>query len=255
MARLGSSLACGRGSARALACGTLALLSLCAALDAQPAPARAVSTAVPFTPAPPVRSYVAIRRLESTNERHKKDAWLIARTELREDGAFTWTILGEGGSEMIRKRVLREALEREAEAHLDGRVRRGGLTPDNYVFGAPAPAAGGLTVGLVPRRREDMLLKGALLMSPEGELLRVEGELVKRPSFWTRSVHIVRSYARVDGTHVPVRLDMVAQVLIVGRSRLSMTYQYLQINGRAVPDTVPQVPAGLPTTMRAPAPR
>ena len=82
-------------------------------------------------------------------------------------------------------------------------------------------------MGIEPRKREDMLVRGTLLVSPEGELLRVEGDLVKRPSFWTKSVHLVRHYGRVDGTHVPLRLDMVAQVRIVGTSRLSMTYRYL----------------------------
>jgi hypothetical protein len=192
---------------------------------------------VPFRPEPPVRSYVAIRRLESTNDRHKKEAWLIARTELREDGMFVWQVLEEGGSELIRKRVLREALDKESQVHRDGRARRGGLTIENYVFSAPSPAEGGLLrVGLEPRRREDMLVKGELLMSAEGELLRVEGDLVKRPSFWTKAVHLVRHYGRVEGTHVPVRLDMVAQVRLVGTSRFSTTYQYLEINGRPVHD-------------------
>ena len=201
-----------------------------------PAPTASPAAAVPFRPEPPVLSYVAIRRLESTNDRHKKEAWLIARTELHEDGTFVWQVLEEGGSELIRKRVLREALEKESQVHRDGRARRGGLTVENYVFSQPSPAEGGLRVGLEPRRREDLLVRGELLMSNDGELLRVEGDLVKRPSFWTKAVHLVRHYGRVEGTHVPVRLDMVAQVRLVGTSRFSTTYKYLEINGRPVHD-------------------
>lgn len=237
-----SALTVGTRWGCALVC--LALLGPCrASMHAQPATpaaatpaAAAPADATPFRPEPPVRSYVAIRRLESDNPRHHKEAWLVARTELKEDGSFTWRVLEEGGSELIRNRVLREALEKEAQVHRDGRARRGGLTPDNYVFSAPSPAEGAIRIGLEPRRREDMLVRGELLMSPEGELLRVEGDLVKRPSFWTKSVHLVRHYGRVDGTHVPVRLDMVAQVRLVGASHLSMTYRYVEINGRAVQD-------------------
>lgn len=223
----------------AFACASLALppgASGQAPPQAQPSTAAASAAAdgVPFTPAPPVRSYVAIRRLHSENERHHKNAWLVARTELKEDGTFTWQVLEEGGSELIRNRVLHEALEKEEQVYRDGRARRGGLTTANYLFSSPTPHEGALRVGLEPRRREDMLLRGALLMAPDGELLQVEGDLVKRPSFWTKSVHLVRHYGRVDGTHVPLRLDMVAQVRLVGTSRLSMTYQYLQINGRPV---------------------
>lgn len=189
---------------------------------------------VPFRPAPPLRSYVAIRRLESSNERHDKQAWLVARTELRSDGTFSYRVLDEGGSELIRKRVLHPALEREAEVHRSGRSRRGGLTPENYEFAAPQPAGDVVQVALTPRRKEEMLVKGTMTTSADGELLRVEGELVKRPSFWTRSVHLVRKYGRVDGTHVPVRLDTRAQVLMVGPSTLSMTYEYVEINGQPV---------------------
>lgn len=190
--------------------------------------------AVPFRPAPPLQSYVAIRRLESTNERHDKQAWLVARTELRPDGTFVYDVLDEGGSELIRTRVLHAALEREAEVHRSGRARRGGLTAENYEFAAPQSSGDVLQVALTPRRKEEMLVKGTMTTSSEGELLRVEGELVKRPSFWTRSVHLVRRYGRIDGAHVPVRLDTRAQVLMVGPSTLSMTYEYIEINGRPV---------------------
>lgn len=251
-----STLTAGAGWACALVCASLAL-PICATVLAQPQPA-APAASVPFTPAPPVRSYVAIRRLESDNQRHHKEAWLTARTELKDDGTFTWQVLEEGGSELIRNRVLREALEKEEQVHRDGRARRGGLTVDNYVFAAPEPQDGAIRVGIEPRRREDMLVRGTLLMSPDGELLRVEGNLVKRPSFWTKSVHLIRQYGRVEGTHVPLRLDMVAQVRLVGTSRLTMTYRYLQINGRAVNDDGRQVDlltraAGAPS--RAAAPR
>lgn len=242
-----------------LAVGVLGLLTVVAFVSpgvthAQEAPAVA---GVPYRPAPPLRSYVAIRRLESTNERHRKDAWLVARTELRPDGTFTWQVLEEGGSEMIRKRVLRAALEKEAEVHEDGRARRGGLTVANYEF-APARVSGNIVqVDLTPRRKEDMLLKGTMTTSPDGELLRVEGELVKRPSFWTRSVHLVRSYGRVAGAHVPLRLDMRAQVRLVGPSTLSMTYEYLEINGQPVVADGTRVPGTTRalTASRATSPR
>lgn len=231
-----SAVTVGMGWSCALLCVTLAL-PCSGVLQAQGAASgQPPAAAVPFRPEPPMRSYVAIRRLDSNNERHGKEAWLVVRTELKEDGTFTWQVLDEGGSEFIRRRVLLEALEKEAEVNATGQTRRSGLTADNYTFSAPTLRAGVVHVGIEPKRRQDMLVKGELLMSPEGELLRVEGDLVKRPSFWTRSVHLVRHYGRVDGTHVPVRIDMVAQVRIVGASRLSMTYRYLQINGRPVQD-------------------
>jgi hypothetical protein len=196
-------------------------------------PSSMSASALPYKPEPPLSSYIALRRLESVNERHNKTAYLVARTCLQ-DGVFSWDVLEEGGSELIRKRVLRETLDKEGQIHREGLSRRGGLTDENYTFSLPSLVEGGLRVGIEPRKREDMLIKGAMWLSPEGTLLRIEGDLVKRPSFWTKSVHLIRQYGRIDGTHVPLRLDIEAQVRLVGTSRLSMTYRYLEINGRPV---------------------
>ena len=248
------------GAVRALACGALLLVfapgpGSAWAQDATPVDP--TTAALPYRPAPPLRSYVAVRRMHSTNERHRKDAWLVARTELRADGTFTFQILEEGGSEFIRNRVLREALEKEAEVHKDGSARRGGITAENYEFSTPTPGEGIVRIGLVPRRKQDMLLKGTMVTSAEGELLRVEGELVKRPSFWTKSVHLVRHYGRVGGAHVPVRLDMRAQVRLVGTSTLTVSYEYEQINGQPVDASLRQAGTGAHagSLARAPSPR
>ena len=48
-------------------------------------------------------------------------------------------------------------------------------------------------------------MEGTILLTcGTSDLLQVEGLLVKRPSFWTRKVHIVRDYARIAGARVPV---------------------------------------------------
>ena len=252
--------ACARSASRmgwvwpcALACAALTVPSPVSVVHAQDAPPSSItSTAVTFKPEPPLSSYVAIRRLESANERHNKAAWLVVRTCLK-DETLTWDVLDEGGSELIRKRVLRETLDREVEAYRDGSSRRGGLTDENYTFSPPSPAEGGVRVGIEPRKRQDMLIKGEMLLSPEGMLLRVEGDLVKRPSFWTKAVHLVRQYGRVEGTHVPLRIDLVAQVRLVGTSRLSMTYQYLEINGRPVQNASETSLITSATRVRAPS--
>jgi hypothetical protein len=68
----------------------------------------------------------------------------------------------------------------------------------------------------------------------DADLVRVEGVLIKRPSFWTRKVEVVRRYARLRGVRVPVAMQSTAHVLIVGTSTFSMTYEYQAINGESV---------------------
>ena len=88
---------------------------------------------------------------------------------------------------------------------------------------------------LKPRRKSPFLFDGAVYLNPDtGDVVRVEGSLSKRPSFWTRRMHVTREYARIDGVRVPVSMHSTADVLITGASEFSMSYEYLEINGRAI---------------------
>lgn len=181
-------------------------------------------------------SYRALRTLEAEARGGKMHARMTAWTSLDDSGAFQYSIVEESGSGMIRDKVLRAALEAERQMRVNRDVARGELTVDNYDFDAGAEAEDGLIrVGIRPKRRDTMLLDGSILLSePRADLVRIEGFLTKRPSFWTREVHVVRQYTRIGGIRVPVSMRSTARVLIAGRSSFSMTYEYASINGTPV---------------------
>ena len=80
-----------------------------------------------------------------------------------------------------------------------------------------------------------LLVDGSIYLNPDdGELVRMEGQLSKTPSFWTRRVEIVRWYQRIAGFRMPTVLESVANVRIAGVSTFRMTYQYESINGQRV---------------------
>ena len=82
-----------------------------------------------------------------------------------------------------------------------------------------------------PRRKEKPPVIGQLFLSPaDGDLVRVEGRLAKNPSFWVSRVNIVRHYARINGALVPVLLESTAQLRLLGRSSLRMSYEYLEVD-------------------------
>jgi hypothetical protein len=109
------------------------------------------------------------------------------------------------------------------------------------MFDAGPPAPDGLaSVGVKPKRKDVLLVEGAIFVQPgDGELSRIEGRLSKTPSFWTRRVDVVRRYERKAGVRVPISIESVAHVLIAGRSTFKMTYEYQTINGQRVGDPVP----------------
>jgi hypothetical protein len=181
-------------------------------------------------------SYRALRTLEAETRDGRMHARLIAWTSLDQLRGFQYSIVEEGGSSVIRHKVLRAALDAERSIRLNGELDRGALTATNYEFSATRDAEDGLVqVGIHPKRRDTLLVEGSILLTElEADLVQVEGFLIKRPSIWTRRVEVVRHYARIGGVRVPVTMQSTAHVLLVGKSMFSMAYEYESINGESV---------------------
>ena len=184
----------------------------------------------------PLVSYRALRRLTAASRGGRMQASLAAWTSFDPEHGFQYNVIEETGSGMIRSRVLRAALAAEREARASGNASQGALTELNYEFGTPDTGDDLLvTVAIRPRRQDTLLVNGSIVLTRDhADLVRLEGTLVKRPSFWTRRVDVVRQYARVAGVRVPISMDSTAEVLIAGRSTFSMDYEYESVNGQTV---------------------
>jgi hypothetical protein len=184
-------------------------------------------------PDPPPVTYRALRHLQATNGRYDKSAWMDVWAEVTPHDGFRYTIASEGGSPYIRNKVFRGTLERERKAWASGAPDRAALTLENYQFANAVRQPDGLeSVAVTPRREDMLLIDGSIFLRPaDGELMRVEGELSKNPSFWTRHVHIVRRYGRFAGVRLPVELVTQAKVVFAGESSFRMTYEYASVNG------------------------
>jgi hypothetical protein len=185
----------------------------------------------------PLVSYRAFRHLTASTRGGKMSASIDAWTTLDPTGGFTFEVTASEGSGLIQRRVLIAALEAERDAVKATDRGQSALTRANYDFLDISPEDGRLVkMDVKPKRKHVMLIDGALFIEADSaDLVRIEGELSKRPSFWTRRVRVVREYDRVGGVHVPVSMSSTADVLIVGASTFSMTYRYAEINGKPVP--------------------
>lgn len=186
---------------------------------------------------PALNAYRARRHLEASSRSGKMKAQLDAQTMLLPDGTFSFEVLKESGSGLLRQRVLRAALLEEQENHNTTKLAESDFTRANYDFllEESSRESNLVRIGLAPRRKSQLLIDGAAFVRrDDADLVRIEGVLSKRPSFWTRRVEITRHYARIDGVRVPIEVRLGADVLLVGNSAFDMTYQYLDINGRQV---------------------
>jgi hypothetical protein len=231
-----------RGTAVMFAFGCLIGLSVqglagapAPALPASPSEYDAVARFLADVEKPPL-AYQARRRLEASSAKLKESAWIEAVTEYDPAVGLTYSIVAQGGSERIRRRVLAGVLEAERENSASAEWRKGNLSRANYDFDFGGHAGNGmLKMQLTPRRRDTRLVLGsALLTAKSGSLVRVEGRLSKSPSFWVRWVNVSRSYSPIGGVMMPVAVESTADVRIAGMSTFSMTYDYQMVDGHAI---------------------
>ncbi|HEV3216466.1 MAG TPA: hypothetical protein VGZ27_12125 [Vicinamibacterales bacterium] len=181
-------------------------------------------------------AYQAVRRLEASSAKLNESAWMEAFTEYNPATGFRYRIMGQGGSNRIRNRVLKSVLEAERENSTQSEWRKGAINRDNYDFNFDSRTDDGMIkLQLSPRRRDTRLVDGAAFVSSRsGTLIRLQGRLSKSPSFWVRWVDVTRHYSLVEGTMMPVAMESTADVRFAGVSTFSMRYEYAMVDGRAV---------------------
>ena len=185
--------------------------------------------------------YRALRRLDARNLHFGASAWMDVWTDADATGGFRYQVAAEGGSGYIRRKVFLAALDGEQKMWREGEPQRAQLNLTNYLIQDEGVADGLASLAITPRRKDVLLIDGwVFVKQDDGDLVRIEGRLSKVPSLWTRHVEIVRRYGRIDGVHVPMEIESVAQVLIAGRSTFRMTYEYESINGQRVGNPQPR---------------
>lgn len=181
----------------------------------------------------------ATRRLEAGTVDGKHRGWMDVETSVASNGAFSWNVIEAGGSERTREKVFRAVLQAEAAAWRAGSRDASALSLANYQF-VPISQT---RLQLKPRRADSNLVDGVLTVSSDGHPLMLEGRLAKSPSFWVRSVTIMKRFARVGGVSLPVVIESLADVKMFGKSAFSMRYNYSAVNGRNVGHTASAAPS------------
>ena len=180
---------------------------------------------------PPYRAY---RRLEGgLSGDSEKRAWLEAWTEFKPGVGFKYEIVDEGGSEYVRNKILRGMLSGERDLIAAGKRLRASLESKNYEFEDGGATESGLQRILIkPVKKSDGLVNGSVVLDKTGFVTRIQGRLVKSPSFWLRDVDVSWKFAHVGGHVVPVEMTSSGRVRMFGRSSFRMVYDYVSVDGR-----------------------
>ena len=179
-------------------------------------------------------AYRALRRLEGGLVNSDRRGWLEAWTEYQPGRGFTYDVVGEGGSDYVRDKILRHMLESEQDLIAAGKRLHASLEEKNYGFEDGGLTEGGLQrILLKPAKKSDGLVTGSVLLDPTtGFITKIHGRLVKNPSFWLRDVDVTWRYASIGGQLVPVEMTSTGRVRMFGRSNFRMTYEYVSVGGQ-----------------------
>jgi hypothetical protein len=185
---------------------------------------------------PSTPPYRAFRRLEGGVANSDKRGWLEAWTEFHPGRGLRYDVVGEGGSEYVRNKILRGMLITEQQLLASGRRIRASLESKNYEFADGGVSEDGRQrVVLKPVKKTEGIVNGRLFLDPSSQLLtRIEGRLVKSPSFWLRDVDVDWNFAQVRGYLMPIEMNSTGRVRMFGRSSFKMIYEYESIDGRPV---------------------
>ena len=181
-----------------------------------------------------VRAFRAIRRFEASNARFKLRAGLEVRTTFRFPDSYESVVLKQEGSRVIRERVFNKILEEEKTAQPAKEKAAYDILPDNYLFRVLDVENCGdrqcFRLALSPKRKNKFLLEGFVWVDTEDYgIAKVQGSPSKRVSFWTLRTEVTRSYKRFGSVWMTERIDSVSDLLVAGRSTLSIAYSYQSI--------------------------
>ena len=145
-------------------------------------------------------------------------------------GTKEFTIRSETGSKLLIERVLKKLLQSEKEALTDENVSRTALNRDNYKFaqvGYETTPTGALYVlSVEPRTKNKFLYRGRIWVDADDfAVVRLQGEPVKNPSFWTKDTKIEATYVKVSDFWFPASNRSTSSIRLGRRAYLTIDYK------------------------------
>ena len=159
-----------------------------------------------------------------------RNAEMVVDVRYESPGAKEFTIRSETGSKLLIDRVLKKLLQSEKEALTEENVRRTALNRDNYKFAQvgyeSAPTGALYVLSVEPRTKNKFLFRGRIWVDAgDFAVVRLQGEPVKNPSFWTKDTKIEETYAKVGNFWFPASNRSTSSIRLGGRAYLTIEYK------------------------------
>ena len=152
------------------------------------------------------------------------------------------------GDGFVKNNIISRLLQSEVDHVEKDDPALTAITPANYKFSYKG--ASFIDDRLVhvfqvkPHKKRAGLFKGRVYLDAHtGALVRVEGNVVKSPSFFVKRIEFVQDYTDVQSFTLPAHIHSEAKARIVGRTIVDITHRDYQPVPAASTQTAQQVPA------------
>ncbi len=182
-----------------------------------------------------LNNYLVHRTYKVSNNRFNKFSEMEVSMKFLSPGRKEFSVISSTGSKFLRRKVLERLIEAEKEATEEATKRKSDITEENYKFDLVGKEEINSHLCYIletkPKRADKYLLDGKIWVDcSDYAIARIEGTPIKKPSIWTRKIHFVRNYEKIQNFWLPRVDETVTDVLIFGRSTLTIKYDEYKIN-------------------------
>jgi hypothetical protein len=184
----------------------------------------------------PQLSYAVTREYQlSGANRPSADSDIVVQVDFKPPSSKNYTIQKSSGSNRGLQ-VVRRILDHEVEETSQTSGSKAAVDRRNYDFTYASEAQldgrDCYVLTLTPKRKDKDLVAGQAWVDKSSfAIRRVEGDLVKTPSWWLKRVHVRLTFAEFKGTWLQTGMEAMADVRFVGPHTLtSRTLDYRPTN-------------------------
>jgi hypothetical protein len=232
--------------------------------DTQPVPALAPNTQLPvMSPELAFSTYQKHVSLQA-KELASYSAVTVVRAELPETSqqgeyelqrrfeaphTLQFTPVHFSGDGFVKSNVINRVLQSEVDHVQKDDPEVTAINPTNYKFSYKGVTRLGDRLvhqfQVKPRKKRVGLFKGHIYLDAHtGNLVRVEGTVVKSPSFFVKHIDFVQDYTDVQAFTLPAHIHSEAKARLVGRTIVDITHRdYQPVPAGSTQTAAKQVPA------------
>jgi hypothetical protein len=232
--------------------------------DTQPVPAVTPKGQLPVMSPELALSKYQQRVAQQTRELASYSAVTVVRAELPETSqqgeyelqrrfeaphSLQFTPVHFSGDGFVKSNVINRVLQSEVDHVQKDDPELTAINPANYKFSyRGATRLGDRLVHqfqVKPRTKRVGLFKGHIYLDAHtGMLIRVEGTVVKSPSFFVKHIDFVQDYTEVQAFTLPTHIHSEAKARIVGRTIVDITHRdYQAVPAGGTQSAAKQLPA------------